>query len=82
MHSESQSSVNWIRGEQYPSARGKHVDLQLHFIKYLKDNETLRFPYISAGQNDSGLFTNSLDKTLHLADCKRIGLRVTDREKC
>lgn len=82
LNSDNQSAIDWSTSEQCPSARAKHIDVQVHFVREKIQDGTIAINYVPSEENDADLLTKALGKQQHETVCKRIGIEHPSEEEC
>jgi hypothetical protein len=47
MHSDNKSAIEWAPGDKPPGKRAKHVDVSVHYIRDLVENDGFIIPYVA-----------------------------------
>jgi hypothetical protein len=58
MHSNNKSAIEWAAGDKPPGKRAKHVDVSVHYIREMVENDGFTIPYVATDDNKSDGFTN------------------------
>lgn len=82
LRSDNQLAIDWTTAEQPPSARAKHIDVHLHFIRNLAENGTICVKYVPTEHNDADILTKPVGRLVLVKAIERIGLGETDAEEC
>jgi hypothetical protein len=85
MHSENKSAIEWATGDNPPGKRAKHVDVSMHYIRELVENNGFAVPYVATDDNKSDGFTKPLGKLkLHqmVKDFGMVMVQTTAEEEC
>jgi hypothetical protein len=62
MHPDNKSAIEWATGYKPPGKRAKHVDVSVHYIRELVENNGFAVPYVATNDNKSDGFTKLLGK--------------------
>jgi hypothetical protein len=60
MHSENKSVIERSTGDKPPGKRAKHVDVSVHCIRELIENNGFAVPYVATDDDKSDGFTKPL----------------------
>jgi hypothetical protein len=76
MHSDIKSAIEWATGDKPPGKRAKHVDVSVHYIRDLVENDGFTIPYVATDDNKSDGFTKPLGKLRFHQMMKYIGMVI------
>lgn len=62
--SDSQSAIKWATKERCASARAKHTDVGVHFIRRLVSESELEVAYVRSEENGRDMLTKPLGLVL------------------
>jgi hypothetical protein len=85
MHSDNKSAIEWATGDKPPGKRAKHVDVSVHYIRELVENNGFAVPYVATDDNKSDGFTKPLGKWKFHQMVKDLGMvmvQTTAEEEC
>jgi hypothetical protein len=85
MHSDNNSAIEWATGDKPPGKRAKHVDVSVHYIRELVENNGFAVPYVATDDNKSDGFTKPLGKLKFHQMVKDLGMvmvQTTAEEEC
>jgi hypothetical protein len=60
MHSDIKSAIEWTTGEKPPGNGAKHVDVYVHYIRDLVENDGFTIPYVAIDDSKLDGFTKPL----------------------
>lgn len=82
IRSGNASAIDWATGEHPPSARAKHIDVRLFYIRSKVQDDTVDVPYIATEENDADILTKPVTKDTLRSALKRLGLGSSTAEEC
>lgn len=78
--SDNQSAISWAISEESPSARAKHIDVRVHFVRNLLKEENLMLKYAPSDRNDADVLTKPLENIKLERIRNRIGMSAIKEE--
>jgi hypothetical protein len=62
MHSDNKAAIEWVTGDKPRGKGAKHVDVSVHYIRELVENDGFTIPYVATDDNKSDGFTKPQGK--------------------
>jgi hypothetical protein len=85
MHSDKTSAIEWPTGDKPLGKRAQHVDVSVHCIRDLVENDGFPIPFLATDDNKSDGFAKPLGKLKFHQMVKDLGMvlvQTTAEEEC